>query len=79
MIITPDVLKALMTGFRKNYQDGLQIAQSQYKDIATVVPSSTKSNTYGWLGQWPGFREWVGDRAFNDMAAHSYAIRLLLF
>ena len=74
MIITPDVLKALMTGFRKNYQDGLQIAKSQYKDIATVVPSSTKSNTYGWLGQWPGFREWVGDRAFNDMAAHSYAI-----
>ena len=74
MIITPDALKALMTGFRKNYQDGLQIAKSQYKDIATVVPSSTKSNTYGWLGQWPGFREWVGDRAFNDMAAHSYAI-----
>ena len=73
MIITPDALKALMTGFRKNYQDGLQIAKSQYKDIATVVPSSTKSNTYGWLGQWPGFREWVGDRAFNDMAAHSYA------
>ena len=59
MIITPDALKALMTGFRKN---------------VTVVPSNTSSDTGDWLGQWRGFREWVGDRAYNDMAAHSYAI-----
>ena len=74
MIITPAALKALMTGFKKNYQDGLQIAQSQFREVATVVPSSTAGNTYGWLGQWPGFREWVGDRQFKDMQAHSYAI-----
>lgn len=74
MIITPATLKALMTGFKKNYQDGLQMAKSQYTDIATVVPSSTASNTYGWLGQAPALREWVGDRVFNDMQAHAYAI-----
>lgn len=75
MIITPDTLKALFTGFKKNFQDGLKVADSQYKDIATVVPSSTASNTYGWLGQWPKFREWVGDRVFNNMKAHDYAIK----
>lgn len=75
MIITPDSLKALFTGFKKNFQDGLKVADSQYKEIATVVPSSTASNTYGWLGQWPKFREWVGDRVFNDMKAHDYAIK----
>lgn len=74
MIITPQSLQALKTGFAKNFQDGLQMAQSQFRDLATVVPSSTASNTYGWLGQWPGFREWVGDRVFNDMQAHAYAI-----
>ena len=74
MIITPATLKALMTGFKKNYQDGLQMAQSLYTQIATTVPSSTASNTYGWLGQAPALREWVGDRVFNDMAAHSYAV-----
>ena len=74
MIITPDTLKALFTGFKKNFQDGLQMADSQYKEIATVIPSSTASNTYGWLGQWPAFREWVGDRVFQDMKAHGYAI-----
>ena len=56
MIITPDTLKALFTGFKKNFQDGLKMADSQYKEIATVIPSSTTSNTYGWLGQWPAFR-----------------------
>ena len=74
MIITPDTLKALFTGFKKNFQDGLKMAESQYKEIATVIPSSTASNTYGWLGQWPAFREWVGDRVFQDMKAHGYAI-----
>lgn len=30
MIITPDLIKALFTGFKKNYQDGLQMAKSAY-------------------------------------------------
>mgnify|MGYP000658964818 CR=1 FL=1 len=37
MIITPDVLKALMTGFRKNYQDGLQIAKADTISYAAAV------------------------------------------
>ena len=52
MIITPDTLKALFTGFKKNFQDGLQMADSQYKEIATVIPSSTASNTYGSANGW---------------------------
>ncbi len=38
------------------------------------MPSSTKSNTYGWLGKWPGFREWVGERVFKNLKAHSYQV-----
>ena len=41
--------------------------------------SSSKSNTYGWLGQFPQFREWVGDRVIKDMAAHGYEITNKLF
>ncbi|WP_434777687.1 Mu-like prophage major head subunit gpT family protein [Neisseria sp. Ec49-e6-T10] len=74
MIITPSVLLALMTGFKTSFQNGLGMANSRYADIATVITSSTKSNTYGWLGQWPAFREWIGDRVFKDMQAHGYTI-----
>ncbi|MCG6541625.1 Mu-like prophage major head subunit gpT family protein [Pseudomonas sp. KSR10] len=39
-----------------------QAASSQFKEIATVVPSATASSTYGWLGQFPKLREWMGAR-----------------
>lgn len=74
MIVTPTALKALMVGFKKNYQDGLAEAESHYKKIATVIPGTGKSTTYGWLGKWPSFREWVGDRVFKSLAAHAYSI-----
>jgi phage major head subunit gpT-like protein len=74
MIITAASVTALMTGYRKDYQSGISSAAPQYLEVATVVPSSTKSNTYGWLGQFPKFREWIGDRVIKNMAAHGYTI-----
>lgn len=75
-IITPSLLTSLNTGFRKDFQDAFDgmRAQSVYQRIATVVPSSTASNTYGWLGQFPKFREWIGARVIKDMAASGYQI-----
>jgi len=73
-IVTPALISALFTGFNKNFQDGLAAAPSQYTEIATVIQSSTKSNTYGWLGKFPSLRKWVGDRVINSMQAHGYAI-----
>ncbi len=75
-IITPALLTALQTGFRKEFQSAFDAARAevQYTKIATVVPSTTKSNTYGWLGDFPDFREWIGDRVVKDMAASGYQI-----
>lgn len=73
-IVTPDLLQSLMTGFRREYQQGLGMVEPAWNQIATRVPSSSRSNTYGWLGQFPQFREWVGDRQIKDMAAHGYQI-----
>lgn len=73
-IITASLLNSLRTGFRKNFQDGLDGVEPQYTQIATVIKSTTASNTYGWLGQWPGFREWIGDRVHNSMKESSYQI-----
>lgn len=79
MIITPALLTALMTSFKKEYQAGQTMAQPQWDKLATRVGSSSRSNTYGWLGQFPTFREWVGDRVINDMKAHGYEITNKLF
>lgn len=75
-VLTPALLTALTTGFRKEFQTAFDAAkaEAQYTKLATVVPSTTKSNTYGWLGDFPDYREWIGDRVIKDMAAHGYAI-----
>lgn len=73
-IVNSATLNALRVAFNKVFEEGKSTAAPQYKQVATVVPSSAKSNTYGWLGQWPRFREWVGDRVLNSLKEHSYAI-----
>jgi len=74
MIITNASLQALRTGFSKLYQDGFKLAETNHEAITMVVPSSTASNTFGWLGQMPNVREWTGDRVINNLKEHSYAI-----
>lgn len=74
MIITPQSLQALQVGFSSAYQTGLARPEVHYQQVATVIPSIGKSTTYGWLGKFSAFREWIGDRQFNNMKTHDYVI-----
>jgi len=73
-IITVALLNSLRTGFHKNFQKGLDGAEPQFEKIASIIPSTTATNTYGWLGQWPGFREWIGERQHKSMQEKAYQI-----
>jgi len=73
-LVTAAVVQALFTGFKKNFEDGKSEAPSQFTKIATVIQSTTKSNTYGWLGKFPSLKKWVGDRVIESMKAHGYTI-----
>ncbi|ODB37709.1 hypothetical protein A9L43_22325 [Pseudomonas mosselii] len=74
MIITPQALAAFFTAFRSEYQRAFTDTPTDWQKIATEVPSTGSSNTYGWLGQFPAFREWIGERVLRDMATHAYTI-----
>ena len=78
-IITPALITALRTGFSKAFQDALAATTTDWEKIATRVPSSSASNTYGWLNQFPTLREWVGDRVLKDMAASAYQVQNKLY
>lgn len=75
MLITTPNLQALRSGFSALYQGGLGQVESQYQQIATVVPSTTSENTYGWLGQVPNMREWIGARVLQAIMEHDYTIK----
>jgi len=75
MIINVGTLKTLYVAFLATFNSGLGSAPSQYQKFSTVVPSTTKSNEYGWLGKFPKMREWIGDRVINGMMTHGYSIK----
>ena len=68
-------LRALYVAFNAAFKAGLGQAASQYLQIATVVPSTTGSEEYGWLGQLPGLREWIGDRVVHAIGTHGYTVK----
>ncbi|MCW7555885.1 Mu-like prophage major head subunit gpT family protein [Endozoicomonas gorgoniicola] len=74
MIITPSSVSALFTTFRALYDLTYKATPSHWRQVATLINSGTRSNTYGWLGQFPDFREWIGDREIKSLQAYGYEI-----
>lgn len=75
IIINQANLATLFTAFKVAFNTGFRNAETNWDKVATLVPSTTKEEKYGWLGQFPRLREWVGDRHVKSMAAHDYSIR----
>jgi phage major head subunit gpT-like protein len=68
-------LDIVFTGFRTSFQKGLTQAAPMWQAVATEVPSATAKEKYGWLGDLPGLREWIGPRVIHNLAAHDYEIK----
>jgi phage major head subunit gpT-like protein len=64
----------MMKSFRALTLEAFGKADPQYKKVAMEVPSSTKSQTYGWLGKLPRVREWIGSRVIQNLSAKGYTI-----
>lgn len=74
-----EVLKILDAQFRKEFAAGIGLIKPQFSEVAMTVPSNTKVNTYGVLGQFPKMREWVGERQIQKMQAQGMSIENKLY
>jgi phage major head subunit gpT-like protein len=77
MIVTSQTLQNLRTMVRGEFATQMAALLEKggdYRKLATRIQSNTASNTYGWLGDFPSLREWVGDRVIRDMKETAYAI-----
>ncbi len=75
MNISAPALRALYTAVKTAFAEGRQTYTPKYERIATVVPSTTASEDYAWLGEFSRLREWIGDRQVNKMSLHSYTLK----
>ena len=76
MIVNSTSLNALRTTIRGEFNIAFKNANanSMYKRLATTIKSTSKTNTYDWLGKFPQMREWVGKRVLKDMSESNYQI-----
>ncbi len=74
MIINGQTLDLVFKGFKTVYSDAYLAAPTHKDKIAMTVPSTGRDETYGWLGQFPQLREWIGPRHVNNLQAHSFTI-----
>ena len=74
MIINSQSLDLVEKGFKTVYTEAFLEADTNWDKVAMTVPSSGRDETYGWMGQFPQFREWIGPRHVNGLEAHSFTI-----
>lgn len=52
----------------------MQAAMNFYPRICTTINSTSADEKYGWLGNVPSIREFIGDRVYRQMQAASYEL-----
>lgn len=73
------VIHHASTAFNLKFNQGVEKANPDYMQIATVVPSTAASTGYGFLGEFPMLKEWVGERDIKQLANHEYSLMNKLF
>ncbi|WP_323005434.1 Mu-like prophage major head subunit gpT family protein [Pseudorhodobacter sp.] len=79
MIINGQTLNLAFKGFQTIYNEAQLAAESHASKVAMMVPSSSRDESYGWLGQFPRIREWIGPRHINNLKAHGFTIKNINF
>ncbi len=75
MDLTTQNIRTMGRGFSRLFQEGRGSVAPWYTRLATVVPSTTAENVYGWMIKLPKMRKWVGDRVIHNVASQDYVVK----
>ena len=68
-------MDALFTGFKRNFEKGLESVSTEYLSYSTVVPSNTSIETYPFLEKFGGMSEWLTDRQIKNVASKKLELK----
>jgi phage major head subunit gpT-like protein len=74
MLVNANTIKGIFRSLSDSFQNGYSAAAVKWDKIATLVPSTTKTNDYGWLTKFPRMQKWVGDKNLKVLSALGYSI-----
>jgi phage major head subunit gpT-like protein len=73
-LVSSDLGKLLEAGVKTVFFKTYEETPAQYQDLVTVVPSTTQTENYGWLGSLPAMREWTDERVPRGLLEHEFTI-----
>lgn len=73
-VVTQALLEALRTSYNALFKAGNAKGTPVGKRLATSVLSSTKIETFGFLGDLPQFRKWVGEKRIKALEEKAYQL-----
>ncbi|MCX7559113.1 Mu-like prophage major head subunit gpT family protein [Sulfitobacter sp. F26204] len=74
MLVNAQTLDLVFQGFKTVYTDAFLKAEPNWDKIAMQSTSVGADETYGWMGQFPQLREWLGPRVIHNLEAHGFKI-----
>lgn len=75
MIVNSQAMRGIYIGFNTLFNKAFDETKPLYERVATISPSTTDSETYAWLGDIPGMREWIGEREIQNLSGSDYTIK----
>ena len=74
MEISKQKIKELQVGFSAIYRTGWGATEPKLEGLSTRVPSTTRTNTYGWMARLLKMRKWDGPRLLQNLNTHAYTL-----
>jgi hypothetical protein len=70
---------SVLRGFTQTMVMRSRAASPFYPRIATVINSTGYDEKYGWVGDFPAMREWLGERQFKELLMADYTLTNKLY
>jgi len=79
MLVNAESLDLVFKGFKATYTAAFLEAPVKWDRIAMQSKSSGFDERYGWMGEFPQLREWIGERHVKRLSVHDFTITNLDF
>jgi len=75
-IASSDIPNLLLAGIDSAFFEAYNTTIPQdWQQIAMTIPSTKDTETYAWLGELAGMREWLGDRQIKALSEYAYSLK----
>lgn len=74
LIINASVLQNVFVNLKTTFNKTFDATPVFWTKVAMLVPSTSKTNDYKWLANFPRMRKWVGDKTIKALAAFNYTV-----